>query len=658
MSKQANILYPAQQASEPGNTTITPGIDTDPHGFLYTGGYVSGAGNPDLGIISLMGEQDSFVCKHNPDGTLAWTYQIGGTIATCAVRSVVVGEGGNVYAIGVFLDASLDTPALTLGPYQSAFLIKLSPTGTLIWAQVIEALDEVFCPFIKNHLAFDFNDNALYAILSYKGDLVAPYHPLVGTQDTVVIKYDTSGAVIWSQNFGGAGVTTSGGCVSIDTVTDNVHVAFTRNGQLSVPLTTTGGSNTSVTLFELNKSDGSVVQYQSFLNNATAVLNNMVACQGGGVFLCASWTSGSITTPPHAVTNYGSVLLKLDPSYGILWKKLSIPAGTVRTASLVITPLSNGYSAWTFRVFNTGTDITLPFSMPRVGTFDAVTCLLDYWGNLMEPVKYQGASAQTWINHAAFKSNNYLASVGYLEGSDLTAPEYIPNIGTYDQIRFKNSPKVPTISYFNNCETANINEYFGNGCVFTSMTTGTPVVTITSPFGTSCWRINNLDANNPEMWYESIYGDFHELGSVHSYVLRCMARLDSTSVSQTLITKWEDGFGSCFILGFRQSTTPYWYFATRNNSGGTDILNVPQTVPIGAWFEIEATYNAVTRVKTITVQRYSGPYITAAAATARQTVASHSNNPAIPVRIGASYDFIGPARGLRGAIDNIYIGKL
>ena len=135
-----------------GNTTgVSQGIDvaTDAAGNRYVTGHFSGTtdfdparthpGNAD--VLTARGTQDIFVAKYAADDTLVWARRMGGaggnTTELDRGQAVSVDAAGNVYAAGYFVgsaDFSL-TINLTSAGGQDAFVVKINPAGTVLWAK-------------------------------------------------------------------------------------------------------------------------------------------------------------------------------------------------------------------------------------------------------------------------------------------------------------------------------------------------------------------------------------------------------------------------------------------------------------------------------------------------------------------------------------------
>ncbi|MGD9636817.1 MAG: SBBP repeat-containing protein [Pirellulales bacterium] len=177
------------------------GVAADGLGSVYVGGYRSGPGG-----------NDAFLTKYDDAGTFQWTQQLGTTDYDIGWRIAADGLG-NVYLAGQ-TTGSLGGP--NAGGYDS-FIAKYDGTGALEWTRQFGTSAGDFA----RNVAVDGLGNA-YIVGSTTGSLAGP---LAGTTDVFVAKYDATGNVEWSRQFGsGALAGDSGNDISADQF-GNIYVA-------------------------------------------------------------------------------------------------------------------------------------------------------------------------------------------------------------------------------------------------------------------------------------------------------------------------------------------------------------------------------------------------------------------------------------------------
>lgn len=114
-------------------------------GFIHTS-TTFGAGDPNETTLVSAGNQDFFVARYNPDGTLAWARRAGGT-GHDQGYSVSTLPDGSVLAAGFYCDQCVGEVSTTFGPGEAGeavlgtvgqgelFAAKFAANGDLLWVQ-------------------------------------------------------------------------------------------------------------------------------------------------------------------------------------------------------------------------------------------------------------------------------------------------------------------------------------------------------------------------------------------------------------------------------------------------------------------------------------------------------------------------------------------
>ena len=202
------------------------GAAVDVSGNIYVSGN-AGAALP--GQISA-GGTDAFVRKSDADGNEVWTRQFG-TSGTDLAFSIVVDASG-VYVAGTVSGA---LPGQTHTGGFDAFVQKYDANGNVVWTRQFGTgvLD------FGQGIAVDTSGNVYVAGTTF-GTL--PGQTSAGGQDAFVRKYDASGNVVWTRQFGTSG---ADGVRTVAVDSSGVYATGGTDGTFSGQ-TTSGGSDAFV----------------------------------------------------------------------------------------------------------------------------------------------------------------------------------------------------------------------------------------------------------------------------------------------------------------------------------------------------------------------------------------------------------------------------
>lgn len=207
-------------------------INNDNNGNQYLCGKFSGTVDFDFGPATYNlvsnGSSDGFVAKYDPIGNFLWAYHFGGGSIDEATACVVDNDG-DLIIVGYFRGPNVDFdpgPAnyfLTsngdngseVGYGGDAFVCKLSPSGSFVWAFSVGGYylhDEwwdVDVDAQKNiYVGGHFNCSSSSPVDLDPGPGI---HNIAGAPNGfgVFAKYDQNGNFVWARNFGDYGVSSS-----------------------------------------------------------------------------------------------------------------------------------------------------------------------------------------------------------------------------------------------------------------------------------------------------------------------------------------------------------------------------------------------------------------------------------------------------------------
>jgi hypothetical protein len=190
---------------------------------------------PGTFIMDAQGGYDAFILKIDSSQNFIWARQFGGS-QTTVVNALKIDENDNIYSCGFFKgsgDFDSDTASVqTLtsgGTGGDMFLHKLDKNGNFVW--VIQnggnsGRDNVFSEIYTTKSGY------IYGIGHFGGTVDFDPSPLntlnllaagsSGQTDAVVLKYDTSGALVWAKQIEGPNMDQGGG-ITADPL-DNVYI--------------------------------------------------------------------------------------------------------------------------------------------------------------------------------------------------------------------------------------------------------------------------------------------------------------------------------------------------------------------------------------------------------------------------------------------------
>ena len=213
-------------------------VAVDSLGNVFVAGYYNGDLNVGGIILPDYSGSDFFVVKYNSSGNVVWAKSNNNSAANSNdyAKSVAVDLNGNVYVAGSY-DGDLNVGGTILPNYSGSdlFVVKYDSSGNVVWVKS------------NNNSAANGNDSAysvavdlsgnVYVTGQYEGDLnfSGTVLPNYTSGDFFVVKYNSSGTVVWAK-----GTNSSAGngydyarSVAVD-ASSNVYVAGYYDGDLNV----------------------------------------------------------------------------------------------------------------------------------------------------------------------------------------------------------------------------------------------------------------------------------------------------------------------------------------------------------------------------------------------------------------------------------------
>jgi len=293
-------------------------IATDSSGNVYTTGYFSGSVAFGNTTLTSSGSKDIFVTKLDSSGNVTWAKSLGGTQNDIS-RSIITDSNGNAYIIGEFTDkATFGNISLTAqGSGTDIFVAKLDSSGKVVWA---EDFGNTNTTNIGRSIATDSSGN-LYITGEFSNIITFGHSILLaqGTSDIFVAKLDSSGNISWAQNLGVTNSAISNG-ISTDN-NGNIYTTGQFTGSVtfgSTALTAQGNSGTFVTKLDSN---GNIISVNTTEGNNTANGSNLKI--GYGI---ANDSNGNVYSAGifNGNATFGSPILNSNGNSNIFVAKLGV----------------------------------------------------------------------------------------------------------------------------------------------------------------------------------------------------------------------------------------------------------------------------------------------------------------------------------------------
>lgn len=286
----------AKTAGSSNSNEFVGDIECDGSSFPY----VFGSFNPvtsnstTIGTTQLIsnGGSDVYLAKYSDVGTFQWAKNIGCSGSDNALGIEIDGSN-NPYIVGNYFGSTMNLGTLTLtntGAYD-AFIAKCNSAGTFQWATKIGGPNSD----VSNDITVDANNN-IYVTGAFTGTVVpVGTYSMVNsnpgsTDETYVVKYNSSGVAQWAATAKGSGYETGYGITS-----DQLGNLFVT-GAYNISSPAAFGTTT------LNSAGGNDM-FVAKIGCASTSINGLPnVCTGSSATLTASgattysWSTGAITS--------------------------------------------------------------------------------------------------------------------------------------------------------------------------------------------------------------------------------------------------------------------------------------------------------------------------------------------------------------------------
>jgi hypothetical protein len=326
-----------------GNTYIV-GV-TDSTNFPTASPFQSALGGP---------PEDCFVAKLSPSGALVYCTYLGGNEEDFG-STIAVDAGGNAYICGFTASTNFptaNTSQTSLKGKFDAFITKLNPAGSgLVYSTYFGGSDADY----GSGIAVDTSGNAYVTGVTASTDLptAKPLQPSFGGShgDAFIAKLNPSGATLFSTYLGGSGVD-GGTSIGIDAA-GNAYVAgitYSANFPMANAVQPTfGGSLADIFVTKLNATGTAMVYSTYFGRNGDDRAYRIAVDAAGNAYVTGMSDSQTLQTvnavQPVNVNGFDAVILKLDPSGGLVYSTFLGGLGDEGGTGIAVDRAGNAYIA-------------------------------------------------------------------------------------------------------------------------------------------------------------------------------------------------------------------------------------------------------------------------------------------------------------------------
>ncbi len=364
-SPSGNVLW-AQRVGDYGNS-----VSTDTSGNVFVVGYFNSS-TITLGTTTLTNSgsnnNDIFIVKYDPTGSVLWAKSAGGTsgkIGHCSSTD----PSGNVLVIGSFLSGTItfETDTFSSG-LSNIFLAKYSASGNLLWAQSFGGSDDDD----GRGVSTDASGNVLITG-GFKSPTITfgaiTLTNTGGSHAFFIVKCSPSGNALWAKSAGGSNVD-MGRNVSTD-ASGNILVT----GMFSSPAITFG--TTTLNNVDVPNLDVFIVKYSASGNvlwakSAGAIGSEFIGQSSstsvsGNIMVIGSF-HGTLTFGTTTLTSVGAnsdiFIAQYSTSGNALWAKSlwANPYSTPQGLGVSTDPYGNVLVTGSFYITLTFGTITLTSS--------------------------------------------------------------------------------------------------------------------------------------------------------------------------------------------------------------------------------------------------------------------------------------------------------
>ena len=401
----ANV-YPADMKSDAQGNTYVMGNFRDEYKTLDF--------DPSAGVTNLELRFSGYIAKYSAAGALIWVKPFTGE-----GNGLDIDRKGNITIIG---QRSPNKPVTNVNSYLDAFLLHLDNNGNLLWEKLVPSGSKDI-PIDPNRFIIYQDEQTGYKVASDDaGNLIAVYtfggSPDVdgivtarGSNDGLVVKYDTNGNVLWKFNLGAVGAFTNSAIETMVDKDNNIIVAGYTNGMVNYnPLGAPYNVTAVNTIFIAKYSPAGILQWIKTINANSSRNNIKLALDGqDNIYINGSFNyliDFGVAPIPAAKNAQDLFIAKYSSGGDLLYHKSIGGSGATMLNAGLATGLDN--SLYLIGNFTGKVDVDPSPSVSELhsnGTIDMFMAKYDDNGNYQWAFRVQGIQAHNSLIDLNFRGD-------------------------------------------------------------------------------------------------------------------------------------------------------------------------------------------------------------------------------------------------------------
>jgi uncharacterized protein YmfQ (DUF2313 family) len=295
-------------------------ITRDTQNNLYVTGSFTGSLTLGSTTLTSSGGQDIFIAKYTTAGTVVWAKRIGGTGDDIG-NGITTDSEGNIYVISTVKSSSLtleNQPLTNLGTEGDILLVKYNTSGNLLWHSQTGGTGND----TGLSVATDSRNNVYIAGTTASTSAAFGTISLAsrGGDDVYLVKYNSTGTSQWGRRYGST-ENEFGGYIAVDGA-DNVHLAFNFRGVMNVSVTNLNSAGSADIALMRFTETGNILSANRFGGSLNDQVHAVKSDAEGNVYVTGNFSSAQIAFGSTTLQNSGNAdifLAKLDDSNFIRW---------------------------------------------------------------------------------------------------------------------------------------------------------------------------------------------------------------------------------------------------------------------------------------------------------------------------------------------------